>query len=207
MSTISEIENAAEAQGIAARLAESLARAPNGQFRLRRRDGWIGVPVEGSCHLNNEDQVRLAQQYLLNEHEEVFAVRLEELDGEPLVYRVRATADGIGAFNRRCSHHNYCLCPPDMSSLVICSTDDFFVVAGQRQFVTSAIGTTQVRGYEAFRAYGARIGEIWPRMPGFVERIYLALAEDYPKAALGAWVEFPRAEPALCDAELNSEGA
>jgi hypothetical protein len=122
----------------------------------------------------------------------VWAVRLEDIPFEPLVYRVQTTNDGLHEFNRACAHFNYCLCDPDFSSVVICTTDDYLVFAGTPEFVHAACGAQGTETHTAFGEYAKSVANVWPEMPAFFESVQLALFEDYANAEPGQWVLFPR---------------
>lgn len=192
MKTIEAIEDAVDAGAIAKGLGQLVVRSKDGYHTIARKKEWIAVPAESSCHLNVCDQERLARTYRDTGSQTVWAVRLEDILLEPLAYQVQTTIDGLHAFNRACAQFNYCLCDPEYSSLVICTTDDYLVFAGTPEFVRAACGVHEAEAFVAFGDYVKRTSEVWPQMTDFFESVHLALFEDYPRAEAGQWVEFPR---------------
>ena len=53
---------------------------------------------------------------------------------------VDATAAGLFLFSEECAHFNFVLLPEDHSFAVVCTTYDFFLVAGSKRFVETATG-------------------------------------------------------------------
>ena len=115
------------------RVRRVLRRQSDGGFDLTPVADWTAMPVESSSHLNESDSARIAEAFLAQGHEQVFA--LEELKGIVPAYKVTVSQTGLTSFNRACAHFNYALCPEDMSSLAICTTDDYFVVAAPPDIV------------------------------------------------------------------------
>jgi hypothetical protein len=180
------------AESVARRMCEVTTRSKDGVYTLVRKEDWVAVPTQNSCHLNKGDRERLAVTYADVRQDAIWAVAMEELLQEPRVYRVRATEEGFAEFSYRCGLFNYALCSQDLSSLVICTTDDYTVYAGSPEFVGRATGGSVQEMFEGFRAYCAEFRTASAKQYAWLEGVRLALLEDYPNAKPGDWVQFPR---------------
>jgi len=147
---VSDAEELARVQG---RLRSVLWRTPEGLGLLRKSE-WVAVPAESSLHLSETDRLRLRQAFEEAGFECVYAVALEDLDNVAALLRVAVSLSGLADFNHKCAHFNYALCPPDVSSLVICSaTGDFLAFVGTPEFVETAVGQPVIRAFEAFEGF------------------------------------------------------
>jgi hypothetical protein len=181
-----------QAEAVAHQLGELLVRSTDAIHKLIRRGDWVAVPTQNSCHLSQYDCERLVEAYRSVGQEAVWAVALEDLGPESLVYRVETTEEGLWEFSHKCGLFNYTLCSRDMSSLVVCTTGDYSVYAGSPQFVGRATGGSLQEVFERFWAYCVDWKDPIPEFADFPHRVYWALFEDYPNAKPGDWVQFPR---------------
>lgn len=162
-----------------------------GRFTLLRVAEWIAVPVRSSSHLCEADQERLSRAFQTSGQKWVWAVALEPLDNVTSVLRIPVSGQGFQEFNRECAHFNYALLAEDESSLVVCTTDDYFVVAGNPTFVTEAVESSEAEAIEAFRRF-AHDPSWTEKVTAFFDSVLRAITEDYRAAAPGERVRFPR---------------
>jgi hypothetical protein len=123
-------------------LVEEVVEKP---FHLRpewlRKNRLAAVPVESASHFYEREAEWLAQAARSIGCGECFAVATEPLENTVLCYRVPATQEAFLAFSRECFSLNYVLIPEDRSFAVLCTSEDYYVVAGSQSFVTKAAGS------------------------------------------------------------------
>lgn len=107
---------------------------------------------------------------------ECFAVATEPLEGLPSCYRVPTSAEGLLAFSRECGTFYFALVPATRLFTILCTPDDYFLVAGPRDFVTGAIGCDIKRGRDIFFQFAA--SDEWPES---VSRYLTSVAEKYER--------------------------
>jgi len=104
--------------------------------------GWCAVPVESALHFAERDAEPIANAAHLYGKTKLLAVLIEKMEGVQEILEVIASKDGLLSFSRECAHFNYVLVPEDHSFAVICTTHDYYVIAGPRPFVELAVGKT-----------------------------------------------------------------
>lgn len=104
------------------------------------KEGWLVVPVESASHFDEHDAERIARAATLLGQTKLRAVLLEHLREARDHLEVDATEQGLLLFDRECAHFNLALLPEDRSFAVICTTYDYYLVAGPRRFVEVATG-------------------------------------------------------------------
>ncbi len=105
-----------------------------------KEQGWLVVPVESGQHFDDQDAERLASAATAFGATKLRAVSLEDLRHVRDALEVDVTEVGLLLFSRECAHFNFALVPEDYSFAVVCTTDDYFLVAGPRTFVELATG-------------------------------------------------------------------
>jgi hypothetical protein len=121
---------------------------------------WVAVPVESASHFDGDDARRLAAALAEANIQECFAVATEELKGSHICYRVPATVDGLLAFSWECGSFNFALVSHDRSFVVLCTSDDYFLVAGSMAFVSRAVGGDLARARASFEQFAQDAS--WP---------------------------------------------
>lgn len=71
---------------------------------------------------------------------ECLAVATEPLKNTYICYWVSTSREGLLDFDTKCSHFNFALISEDVSFVVLCTVADYYLVAGQADFVTRAVG-------------------------------------------------------------------
>jgi hypothetical protein len=191
MNHIQPVLNSDEIARMITRINNFVGHTEGGRFTLLRVPDWTAVPVQSSSHLCEADQERLIRAFQNSGQRWVWAVALEPLHNATLVFRIPVSSQGLQEFNRECSHFNYAVFAEDESSLVICTTDDYFVVAGNPTFVSEAVGRSEAEAIEAFRQF-AQDPSWTEKAAAFFDSVLQAITEDYGAAAPGERVRFPR---------------
>ena len=109
----------------------------------------VAVAEESGALLDPEDIPRLVTALHLAGVPRLVAVTNDPLLVEDEVYELATTAEDLNALSSECGGMNMLLLPigdPDLA--VLCTVDDFLLVAGSRMFVSS-----YVDGPEARRAF------------------------------------------------------
>ena len=160
--------------------SKKLGRAPNGEkeslaekwianalteFRcfadgFVQSQNWVVVPVESGQHLESTDAAGIAKAAAMMGTRTLRAVLLEDAKNVRNHLAVDVSQDGLLIFNRECAHFNYILLPENHSFAIVCTTDDYFLVAGPKEFVVTAIGTSIARAQVDFLEYAT--DESWP---------------------------------------------
>lgn len=170
-----------------------IQRSSKGILTLARRADWVAVPVESTCHLSEEDERRLVRALEQTGMPVVYAVALEPVFPHPSVYAVAVSLPGIQAFNRETSHLNFVLLDEAVTCAIICTTDDFFVVAGFAEFVQIILESEIDEAFAAFERFAT--DPHWPeRSRRMLLSILKALRVDYPMLPAGDSVTFPQEE-------------
>lgn len=163
-------------------------RRADGRYLLTRISGWVALPAESSSHLSRANAAALPEAYRILGADRVYAVEMEGLSGVPPVLQFDTSESAFRRFNWLCGGFAYALLPLDFSSLVVCTTDDYLVVAGEPQFVRVALAMDEEQAFAAFRRYASQ--EISIR--SFLDSVLQSLASDYARAPIGAAVLVPR---------------
>lgn len=108
------------------------------------------VSVESASHFYEREAEWLSQAALLIGCGECFAIATEPLENTVLCYRVPTTQEAFLEFSRECFSLNYILIPEDKSFAVLCTSEDYYIVAGSQSFVTRAIGSSMITARKMF---------------------------------------------------------
>lgn len=115
--------------------------------------GWSVVPVESGAHFDDDDAERIAAAIRASGNDAIVAIATESLVAEPPGYRVPATGHGLREFSQRCGHFNYLLVPEDEEFAILCTVDDYYLVAGPENFVRCAVGGDIERAQREFQDF------------------------------------------------------
>jgi hypothetical protein len=128
--TASEIERAQT-------LAADVVQDP-GNLRLDwiQKHGWTVVPVESSDHFSADDIRHLSAAFRQAGHYECLAVATEPLENTPVCYRLATTEPALQDFNTAAWAFFFILIPEDRSWAVLCTKNDYYLVAGPVALVT-----------------------------------------------------------------------
>jgi hypothetical protein len=159
-----------------------------GSLTIVKQDGWIAVPVESGYHFSDADQCQLLQAIVDNGDHRTFAVALEALGDFPSAYEVSLTEEGISAFNHRFGHFNFALVADEPSWVVICTTSEYFIVAGKLDFVRRALGGELEASFAHFHEFASDMN--WPKnVRNYLLSILTTLQRNYLQAEPGTVVE------------------
>ncbi len=165
-----------------------VTRSSRAALSLVKREGWLAVPVESAHHLDAADQKRLLRAAQAVGTRRVRALMLEDLGNFPRAFAVQTSREGIAAFNWECGHFNVALGGDDALWIIGCTTDDFYVVAGPRLFVTLCVGGDIQGAFDTFRAFTAA-----PEWSASLRAVLVSTLHAteiaYALAAVGAIVE------------------
>jgi hypothetical protein len=142
--------------------------------KLLRDKGWSVVPVESASHFNSQDVRRLSSAIRSLGFVDCLAIIADEVTEGPMVYRVPITEDGLASFSQECLGLNALLVPQDEAFAVLCTVDDYYLVAGQRNFVAAATGGDISKAREAFSSFANR-----PAWPDDMRRFLMNIATIY----------------------------
>ena len=132
-------------------------------FFIRKKfldeNGWIAIPVESACHFDDEDAKRISQITNGRNLDRLNAVSLEDL-AVPRCIEIGANVHEVLKFSLDFGHFNYALFPSDHSFLLVCTTDDYFSVAGKPAVVEHVVGNSVDDARKEFSHYAN--DENWP---------------------------------------------
>lgn len=100
--------------------------------------GRIAVVFETAMHFNHEYASQFASAIMRSGHAYCYAVATEKLKGVVRHWEVPATTKGLLAFSDECGLYNFALIPEDGTFIILCTVDDYLIVAGDRNFVNNA---------------------------------------------------------------------
>ena len=137
-------------------------------------NSWIVVPVESGSHFSDDDIRSIATAIGRTNSEKLLAITLEELAEEDGFFAFDADENGLSDFDEKYGHYNVALFPPDHSFLLVCTSDDFFLVAGEESFVTLALGTTVELAKREFQEFSSD-----PSWPNYIRSFLESVASRY----------------------------
>ena len=114
---------------------------------------WEAVPVQSASHFNKKDAELLAKAAHFFQTTECIAVATEQLENMTSSYRVEMTQDGLLQFSQECAHFNFVLAPEILTFVILCTVEDYYLVAGPPEFVTRALGMSIKDAREEFLAF------------------------------------------------------
>lgn len=137
---------------------DSIAAATIEETYLIRMDwlskkGRTAVVVESAMHLNDDYSRNFSEAMKASGHDVCYAVATEELEGVVRHWEVPATPDGLLKFSEETAMYNFVLFPGDGSFAILCTVDDYIIVAGERVFVEKACGGSIDAARAAFRKF------------------------------------------------------
>lgn len=124
---------------------------------LRSR-GFEAVPYSSAGHFDPEDSLRFAaamNSYLI---EEVQVLLLDNLTDRDKGFRMSVSSDALLRLSLEYGSFNLLLLPQDESFAVLCSSEEFGVVAGPTAFCEMALGESLEDARRVFREFIALSG-------------------------------------------------
>lgn len=123
------------------------------EIALVKQPGWTAVPVESSSHFDLEFQTRLQQVMSERGTQNIFAVLIETPETKPAAYKIPTTLDGIEEFHLTCAASNCALFAEDLDWVIVCTVDEYFILAGQESFVFELMLPSADLAFTEFEAY------------------------------------------------------
>jgi hypothetical protein len=114
---------------------------------------WIAAPVESALHFSDSDAQSISKAASDRGIEYVFAVATEGIEESISCFKISMTSDGLLTFSKQCSHFNYILFPRNESFAILCTVDDYFLVAGPESFVADVVGMPVSDACRLFRDF------------------------------------------------------
>lgn len=96
--------------------------------------------MESGQHFDRSDARHIAKAARYFGAYRLRAVLLEDLQDVRNHLEVDASEEGLFAFSRECAHFNFALLPEKRSFALICTTNDYYLVAGSKVFVEKCTG-------------------------------------------------------------------
>lgn len=137
------------------------------------KHGWIAVPVVKDSHVSVRQAEWLISAARLAGEDSVFAVATGDNESLP-VYRVGMNHEELEGFSKECSIYTYLLVPETMSFAMLCTIEDYNIIAGPAEFVRSALGCSISTARASFRDF--------VEIPGWSETVrqfYAGVADRY----------------------------
>ena len=125
-----------------------------------KSNGFVCVPVESGMHFIEQDAKQIADALATSGNQFLNAVLTESLDNTVINYWVDASTEGLMAFNAACGSLNYLLTTPNRNLYILCTTSDYFLVAGTGPVVSICVGGDIPLARKAFREYS--LDPAWP---------------------------------------------
>lgn len=134
-------------------LAATLIEGRKLRMETVSKSGWIALPRESASHFDEEYARQLSDAFGRLGERDCCAVVAETLKAFPSCFRFPATPEGFLDFSWTCGHFNFILFPESVRCAVLCTTDDYFVLAGPESFVEAASGGDIGSARKAFQEY------------------------------------------------------
>lgn len=134
---------------------------------------WVAVPVESASHFDLRDAECISRAVASLGYSECLGVATEPLENSILCYRVPTTLEAFIEFSRETSALNYVLISEDRFFAVLCTSEDYYIVAGPRNFVAKAVCSSLDTARKMFMRFAD--DRTWPpserrRLVGVAER-------------------------------------
>lgn len=128
--------------------------------------GFVVLPQESGMHLTAEQCADLARSLDRFGVKREFAVASEPLLVGPLVYELDVTTDDLASFSFECGSYNFVLVPSkeDPGHAVLCSTDDYLLVAGPPELVAAFAGDLESARDSFIDFVGRHFEVVQPRL-------------------------------------------
>ena len=138
----------------AQQLIERMLEDP-GNFRSQwvAEHDWTVVPVDSPDHFTQRDTRLLSLAFRHLGHSECLAVATEPLDNTPLYFKLPTTEAGLREFNQAAWAYFFALVPEDGSCAVLCTKNDYYLIAGPQDFVAAAIEGSIAEARASFAAF------------------------------------------------------
>lgn len=164
------------------------------QIALVKQNEWIAVPVESYSHFTPDFRERL--QNITSEQgvENIFAVLIETPETNPGAYKIPTTSEGIAEFNLVCGALNCALFAEDLNWVIVCTVDEYYIVAGQEPLVLQLLLASLERAVAEFEVYVKNINWIDPPDDDNVKRHLSwvqSVLNDYRQLQPGSSVSLP----------------
>ena len=164
-------------------LESLVSRDARGSLAIRKVPNWVAVPVQSRSHLKADLIKKLTEIWTLGGSTRLAAVLLEPLLGVEKITFLSPNQSDLVRFDHDYAHFNVALYSDRPGSAVICTTDDFLVVAGPEGFVSSVTGPVS-EAYARFVTFlnGDGFDE---RARSFFMSVLGCLRDTYPKLEVG----------------------
>lgn len=144
-------------------LDATLVAAIESNLDVRRdwlgQNGRVAVLIPNSAHLSNEQAGHIASAMRSCGYAHAFGADVEDIPNIENRWQVAATADDLLAFSNETAVVSCALTPADGSFIVLCTFDDYCILAGSQDFVKQACGGDIDAARVAFREYIFEISE------------------------------------------------
>lgn len=111
--------------------------------------GRVAVPMESGMHFDAGQAFDIAAAFKDAGHASIYSVALEKGGGDDYL-KLSAAKRDLEALNERLRMVYIALLPADGSAVILCSPDDYNIVAGPKDFVERACGAELMLAREAF---------------------------------------------------------
>lgn len=115
------------------------------------RLGYTAVVLDSAMHLDQDYADQFAGAVAAAGYQRCYAVATEPIEGAVRHYELPATPKGLLQFSEKTFMHNFALLPEDGRFVILCTVDDYIIVAGERCFVEKACGGDIAAARAGFR--------------------------------------------------------
>lgn len=140
-----------------------------------KKKSWIVVPMEGGSHMEEDDAFRISRAFSIKSFSSFYAVATEEVGEHPEVYEVPAKKEAILVFSWEKIPFNFLLIPEDGSVAVLLTHEDFYLIGGDKNFVTNVLGKSIKEARKEFWKFA---NEGWGEMEN-VRKFLTSVAKRY----------------------------
>jgi hypothetical protein len=155
---------------------------------LRARTDWIAVPLPEWGFFTVEDSERLARAVVKRGGNAWFVVLIEDLRDDERCWHAEVAATNHRRLLRSIlNHFNYALVDESLGWLLAKTSDDFSVLAGPREFIEDALGTSEFDARAKYDEFAR--GMIWPDLIDYL-LLMGNVGRDFENAAVGETVVF-----------------
>jgi len=139
--------------GVTRFVQRALADAGNFRPEYLREHDWVVVPVESGLHFSEDDCRNISAAAKQSGTLSVCGVFMKDLSNVPGLIQIECTVKGLLTFSHQYGHFGYLLVPEQYKFAILCTLDDYYLVAGPWKFVQLAVGKAIPQAREDFEVF------------------------------------------------------
>ena len=105
-----------------------------------KKNNFAVVPIESSCHFNDEDANLIAKAIEYLSINECYVCNPDKLGLYNECYQFEISKENILILSSKFAHRNCVILPENFSFVILCTVEDYYLLCGTNNFVSIAVG-------------------------------------------------------------------